>query len=479
MGNLLHDLFTINRALIFFIYGQVFFILGLAITLRSWHNSRLSLARSLKWLAAFGFAHGLHEWGDLFIPIQEQYMPSAFIELLYILQLLLLAVSFACLFQFGIEMLRPLPGGRRLLRYLPGTVLALWIFWAFGPSMTTAGNMVEWYTLNNIWARYSMGFPGALLAAYGLRQQAHKLVAPFQSPSMVRTLRLAGLALAGYAIMGGLAVPPADFFPANWFNSIRVEQWTFIPVQVFRSTLGLVLTLAIIQAMEVFREEIDRQLRGMEETQMLATERERIGRELHDSTLQTIYAAGLLLRAIDKDLTATGSPQDATRLQQSIGLLNQAVADIRGHIGALRTQSSSQSLAAGLDELAHAQHLRSLMEINLSLNLPEGRSLAPTCVGHLLTIANEALSNAARHAQASHVFLTASAVGNRLRLEIRDNGHGLPADYVPGYGLRNIQERARMLGGDMSLDSEPGQGTTVTVEVPWGEVNGKHSIAAG
>jgi signal transduction histidine kinase len=305
------------------------------------------------------------------------------------------------------------------------------------------------------------------------------LIAPLKIHQFLRTLRMAGLALAGYGLVGGLAVPPADFFPANWFNSAWVEQLTLIPIQIYRSLLGLVLTLAIIRAMEVFRYELDRHLRGMEETQMLATERERIGRELHDSTLQTIYAAGLLLRTLDKDLAKSEPPQPAPHLQQSIELLNQAVADIRGYIGALRPQSSSQSLATGLTELAHAQHLRSLVDINLTLDLPEGRSLAPTQVGHLLTIANEALSNVARHAQASQVNLSANMVDNRLRLEIKDNGRGLPDDYVVGYGLRNMQERARMLGGDMSLESQPGHGTIVIIEVPWSESNGHHSTAAG
>ncbi len=479
MDDLLHEIFTVNRPLIFFIYGQVFFVLGLAIALQSWRHSRLMLARHLKWLAAFGFTHGLHEWGDLFIPIQAQYMPMAIIELLYGLQLILLAVSFACLFQFGVETLRPLPGHHRLLRYLPGAMLALWIFWVFGPSLTQTNSVTEWYTLNNIWARYSLGFPGALLAAYGLRRQAFELIAPFQTPHILRTMRIAGLALAGYAVTGGLAVPSADFFPANWFNSAAIEQLTFVPVQVYRSLFGLTLTLATINTLEVFQEELDRQLRSMEEAQMLITERERIGRELHDSTLQTIYAAGLLLRSVDKNLTQTQSTQNTTRLQQSIELLNQAVADIRSYIGALRSQSSSDSLAAGLEELAKAQHLRSLVEIDLAVDLPEGRSLSSAQIGHLLTIANEALSNVARHAQATCVHLTAKTVDDRLRLEIKDNGHGLPADYVAGYGLRNMRDRARMLGGDISLESQPGQGTTVTVEVPWSEANGHRASASG
>lgn len=479
MSDLLHHIFVLNRPIIFFIYGQVFFILGLAIALQSWRHSRLMLARSLKWLAAFGFTHGLHEWGDLFIPIQAEYVPQPLVDLFFGLQLLLLAISYACLFQFGVETLRPLPARQRWLRYLPGAVLAVWIFWALGPSLTNIPTVAEWYTHNNILARYSMGFPGAFLAAYGLRRQAHLLIAPLRTPHILRNLRLVGVALAGYAILGGLVVPPANFFPANWLNTVQFEGWFYIPIQVYRSLLGLMMALGIISSLEVFRQELDRQLHSMEETQMLVTERERIGRELHDNTLQTIYAAGLLLKPLHHDLTETGAALQAQRVQQSLDLLNQTVADIRSHIGALQPKCSSQSLNAGLRELTEAQYLRSLLEIELTVNLPEGRSLSPTQVGHLLTIANEALSNVARHAHASQVQIKASAIDNLLCLEIKDNGHGLTADYVAGYGLRNMQDRARMLGGEMLLESQPGHGTTVTIRIPWGEIHGNHSPAAG
>ena len=67
-------LFERNREIILFLYGLVFFLLGLIIALQSQRYSRLDLARNLKWLAAFGIAHSLHEWGDLFIPIQATHL---------------------------------------------------------------------------------------------------------------------------------------------------------------------------------------------------------------------------------------------------------------------------------------------------------------------------------------------------------------------------------------------------------------------
>src|SRR5512138_1558045 len=98
----IQNLFAVNHDIIFFIYGLVFFVVGLAIALQSRHSSRLDLARDLTWLAAFGFLHGFHEWGDLFIPIQAEYLEPSFIILLHYLHLMLLAASFACLFEFGI-----------------------------------------------------------------------------------------------------------------------------------------------------------------------------------------------------------------------------------------------------------------------------------------------------------------------------------------------------------------------------------------
>src|SRR5512135_420383 len=97
----LQNLFTINHDIIYFIYGLVFFVVGLAISLQSRHSSRLDLARNLTWLAAFGFLHGFNEWGDLFIPLQAEYLSPAFVRVLHYIHLFLLAISFACLFEFG------------------------------------------------------------------------------------------------------------------------------------------------------------------------------------------------------------------------------------------------------------------------------------------------------------------------------------------------------------------------------------------
>jgi len=477
MENQVREFFAINRVIILSVYGQTFFVLGLAIALQSWSHSRLALARTLPWLAAFGFAHGLHEWGYLFIPIQATYLSRPIVEFLTILQAILLAVSFTLLFQFGLETLRPLPGRKRFLRYLPLALMVLWLWYSFGIASRIVHDVSAWNTWIGDWARYMIGFPGAAVAAYGLYRQRQALEQTWHPPkSISRSLNMASLTLLGYAIFGGLIVLPADFFPANRVNSDLIYALTRWPVELWRSLLGLALAISIIRALELFRLEIDRRLDDMEEQQVLLSERDRIGRELHDGTLQSIYATGLLLRTAEREVGQTGSDVGLSRIQESIQLLDRAIADIRDYIGTLRAQPTVQSLKVGIQELIRESPIRSLVDVETRLAVPDDRKLSPVQVGHLLTITNEALSNVVRHAHAKHVSVVATATDACLCVEIKDDGHGMPSDYVIGYGLRNMQERARLLGGALSITSHPKRGTTVRVEMPWIDANETSSI---
>jgi len=470
----IRQFFELNNVVILFIYGQVFFVLGLAITLHSLRYSRLPLARRLHWLAAFGYAHALNEWGDIFIPIQAQYLPSPFIHLLITLQTIILAMSFAFLFQFGIESLRPLPGRWRYARFAPLTLWLLWLFWMLGPEFATTqiGHLDVWHRNSAIMARYVLGFPGAVIAAYSLRTQAQKAIAPFNLPNIFSMLRLAGLALLGYAFFGGVIVPFAPFFPAAILNQENLQTWTLLPVQVYRSLLGLALTYAILRSLEVFHLELDRHIASMEESQILLSERERIGRELHDGTLQTIYASGLLLLTAQRNMSKENYEESATYVQQALGQLDQAVADIRQHIGELRMNSTGQSLVEGLREVVDSSALRSFADVQMHLTLSPDMTLSSLQVGHLLAIANESISNIIRHAHATSVRLAVGVMEEeRLFLEIEDDGVGLPKDLVPGYGLYNMRDRALLLNGAMTVHSPPGKGTVMRVEIPTGEGN--------
>lgn len=467
MSSSLQRIFTINRPLVFFAYGLVFFVLGLAILLQSRQHSRLLLARNLHWLALFGLSHGFYEWGDVFIPLQLAYLAAPFVQLLRVGQVGLLAVSFTCLFQFGIDLFRPLPQTWTWLRWTPAGVLLIWLLVTFAGLMNLAISLPMWLTYATIGARYLIGCPAAFLAAYGLRYQTAQLIAPFHEPRILRMLKLAGLSLTGYGFLAGLLVPPALFFPANWLNTALSEQLIGIPVPIFRSGVGLILAIAIIRALEIFDVEMDRKLATLEEVQILTTERERIGRDLHDRTLQSIYAVGLLLKAMHPQLRLSEHEELRQRIGQAEQILDQAITEMRQHISELRTHPTSLNLADGLTQLLRESALSSLAEVELTLDLPTDQPFPQRQVRHVLAIAGEALSNIARHAQAHHVQLCAYLTTGHLCLIISDDGVGIPVDYVAGYGLRNMNERARLLGGELTVASTPGHGVRLHLVAPW------------
>jgi signal transduction histidine kinase len=113
----------------------------------------------------------------------------------------------------------------------------------------------------------------------------------------------------------------------------------------------------------------------------------------------------------------------------------------------LRQEPAVISLRQGLEEQADDPRFTTLMDIDLSVNLPSETNVDPIETTHILAITNEALSNAARHAQARQVKIAAFVENGRLHLTMKDNGRGFPKNSDnSGYGLRNMRDRARLLG---------------------------------
>jgi signal transduction histidine kinase len=257
------------------------------------------------------------------------------------------------------------------------------------------------------------------------------------------------------------------FFPGNLLNDDTFRQVAGVPPLVFRSLIGLVLAIAIIRALEIFDVETERMIEAMEQQQILAAERERIGRELHDGAIQTVYTAGLLVESASR-LAEPGS-QLATRLEKAVSVLQDAVQDLRRNLGELRSETSTESLQEALRRLAEDPRFHTLVEVKLDLDLPEAESFPTRRTGHILAIVNEALSNAVRHARARQVRVSAARSQDRLHLTIQDDGIGLPSQPQAGYGLRNMHDRARLLGGQLEISSKNGKGTLVRLDVPWNE----------
>ena len=463
MVDFIRNLFTINREIIYFIYGLTFFVLGLAIALQSRHSSHLELARSLNWLAAFGFLHGFHEWGDFFIPLQGQYLAPMAIRVLHYFHLLLLAVSFVCLYGFGLALLESLKP-RRWLHVGYASLIVAWVVLSVFPFRVWFTSFDVWHNAVDALARYFIGLPSGLLAAYALREHTLKRIVPYNVPRIERAMQLSGITMAIYALAAGLIVPPVPFFPGSWLNTDTFTRYLLFPPQLLRALIGLAMALTTIRFLNIFDVETSRRIEAMEESRILAEERERIARELHDGTIQKVYTAGLLVRSAEK-LAEPETPL-AGRLATAVGVLDDAIGDLRQNLNELQSPTrSSEPLKLAIQKLATDPRFASLVTVDLDLNLPDTFSLLPERNIHFLAILQEALANVVRHAHARHVYVSAGCTDDRLRLVIRDDGIGLPPEITGEHGLHNMRDRASLLHG-LLLVEKLSRGTSVTLDIP-------------
>ena len=245
----------------------------------------------------------------------------------------------------------------------------------------------------------------------------------------------------------------------------RVDGATF-PVEVALSpwiTDEQTYVIATVRDVSV-RLGIQAELESARTKTMLAEDRERIARDLHDTVIQRLFADGLTLQAILPRV-----PEEVRgRMQEVIDDHDDAIREIRTSIFGLgRTRAGESGLRrAILEVVIQSGRILGFRPTLRLAGVLEG-SLDDVLEGELLATMREALANAARHAQASVVEVDISASESALRLEVLDNGIGIPPERVGrGDGLANMQARAEELGGSCTISSRPGGGTIVEWVVP-------------
>jgi signal transduction histidine kinase len=195
----------------------------------------------------------------------------------------------------------------------------------------------------------------------------------------------------------------------------------------------------------------------------LLEDRDRIAKDLHDTVIQRLFATAMTLMSAIK---ITEKRDVAARIQRSVDDLDDTIRQIRSTIFALQTTPEErQSVRSRLHGIVDAAAERlgfapsERLDGLLDTDVPDG------VAEHLLAVVQEALSNIARHARAGRAAVTVHVGGDELVLRVEDDGVGMPAD-APRSGLRNMEERARGLGGSFDVEPRPGGGTLLCWRVP-------------
>ncbi|HZD80559.1 MAG TPA: GAF domain-containing sensor histidine kinase [Actinomycetota bacterium] len=207
--------------------------------------------------------------------------------------------------------------------------------------------------------------------------------------------------------------------------------------------------------------------RAQQENQrlMVLEDRERIAKELHDGVIQALFAVGMGLQG-----TALMSQDEelAERIESAVGELDRVIRDLRNYIfglrpGILADRQLDQALRALGEEFQQKSGVVTVVEVDSTV-----ASELSSHASDLLQLARESLSNVGRHAEASTCRLSLYRNGQGAILEVDDDGRGFdPATVRRGDGLSNMEERIDTLGGELSIDSSPAEGTTVRLFLPF------------
>jgi signal transduction histidine kinase len=351
-----------------------------------------------------------------------------------------------------------------------------------------------WPRTVDVLARYTLGVPGAALAAAALAGQA-RLAGRQSRAGLSGSLQLAAVGFGAYSLTQLLVPALPGLFPARVLNADLFFQWTGLPVQVVRASLAVIITVAImrvVQQMELerqeqFQEAQQARLAALEQVRQELVEREelrrnllrhtvlaqederaRIARELHDETAQLLTGFSLHLAAAGQ--SAGDNPrlqQQIDRLQELSGQMSQGiyrlVRDLRP------AQLDDLGLVAALRYLAGEIAQQAGLQVELRFE-GQAQRLDPLVETVIFRVAQEALSNVARHAGVTRARLILAFTPLEVVLQVSDTGSGFDpqAELRPphGWGLAGMRERAESIGGQLLIQSTPGQGACIEVRVP-------------
>lgn len=478
---------------IYFFYGLAFFSMGLLVAMEGGRSTDVRLRMALRPLAGFGLVHAAHEWLEMF-RIMGHF--NDFFDGIYpLIALTVLAFSFLSLAAFGAYLVLGSESTWRVSLIIP---LGLEAVWVYGLLMFKSRYPIEdIYAVADVWTRYSLAIPAGLLAAAGLIVQQRA----FRRAGLVsfgRDSLWASVAFVWYSLIGQLFTAPSALPPSTYLNSELFENIFGISIQLLRAVTAMFASLFVIRFLRAFQVESDSKIAELQAAQLhesqqrerlraelfrrivgaQESERQRIARDLHDETGQSLTAIGMGLRGLANE---TDSKKRLSTLTQLQSLTSDSIRELQRIISDLRP--------AHLDDLGlsatlrwYASRIQELTSINVRVDIEGDEPTLDDAVKiTIFRIVQEALNNVIKHAQATNVNVKLHYLEKEVRIHVFDNGVGFDMKEVQSrigrvsLGLAGMEERAALLGGGVTISSRSGYGTEVEAVVPFHMMKGEVS----
>jgi signal transduction histidine kinase len=306
----------------------------------------------------------------------------------------------------------------------------------------------------------------------------------------------AAVAFGWYGLVGQLFIKASALPPSNWINQDLFLQVFGFPVQIFRAVMAVAVAVFMVRFLRAFQVELDEHIADLQSARLeearrreelhselysrvvaaQEAERQRIARDLHDATGQSLTAIGMGLRGLSTGLGKKGNSAHSTETLSKLQMMSaEALKELQDLIADLRpSHLDDLGLPAAIRWYAGLIQERTGLKVKVETACEE-RPVSPAAKITTFRVVQEALNNVIKHAGAHTVLINMDCGGEALRVSVRDDGQGFDPQVNTHHasrrplGLLGMHERAALLGGTVEVHSRQGQGTMVELTIPYGE----------
>ncbi|MBI4655103.1 MAG: hypothetical protein HY752_08980 [Nitrospirae bacterium] len=456
---------------LYFFYGLAFFLLGLFIVFKETKASDLKLAGSLWLLAGFGFAHGAHEWIELYLLLQGQHISVNEMFWLKLITVFVVIVSFLFLLQFGLKLIPSNNNYKKRLKGIPFILSLLWIIylWNNGFSMD-----IQFLKKADILARNTFGFVGGLVTAYGLIIYSNEVKG--LSLPVSKKLFYAGITFLFYGILAGI------------FPSHSIIPYIKIPVEVFRGVSAIFITYFIIRALNIFdietKKKLELQLKRLAQHEKLAS-LGRLASGIAHEINNPLTNASLNVQTLKGKLENCCGYDDIFKKVDAIGRNVDRASNIAREL--LQFSRNTEPELKPININTVIEGAITLLQYKFKdITAHKTLSEIPNIMGDAVKLEQVFMNiiENSIHAmpEGGDICIESSHADGWAKIKIADSGIGIPKENLSkvfdpffstkdvgtgtGLGLSICYGIITQHNGDIDIESREGEGTVVTVKLP-------------